>query len=298
MWDEYIRGETNRISPEAPVPVVRVASEERRPGGATNVLLNLKELGVPAGIIAITGNDDNGRQMKETLESWELHDVVIPALERPTSIKTRIIAQNQQLLRIDRENAEAIDSKTEDTILETFRSIVGKYQAVILSDYDKGLLTPRIISEIIRLSREKKIPVAVDPQVRHFQLYRGATVMTPNEKEASEGIGAAFPKNDAESETIGKKIIENLELDHLLLTRSHKGMALFEKDRETVFIPTIAREVYDVTGAGDTVIAVYTAALASGASTAEATQLANTAAGVVVGKFGTATATTDEILEH
>ncbi len=299
MWDEYIRGDTARISPEAPVPVVLVQNDERRPGGATNVLKNLRELGVPAGVLSVVGDDENGRSMKQTLDSWNLTNNDLIAMPgRPTSIKTRIIARNQQLLRIDRENAAAISENLETAVIETARKKVPLYKGIILSDYDKGLLTPRVIKALIEIATTHGIPVAVDPQVRHFAEYRGATVMTPNEKEASEGVKMPFPKTDTDSQAIGEKIMNDLQLDHLLLTRSQKGIALFEKSAAPYLVPALAREVYDVTGAGDTVIAVYTAAIASGTSRREAAEIANIAGGIVVGKFGTATVTADEIIHY
>ncbi len=299
MWDEYIRGDVSRISPEAPVPVVLVSREERLPGGATNVLRNLVELGCDCGILGVVGDDEAGSHMIRELESWGLNSLYIEQTsDRPTIMKTRIVARNQQLLRVDREIVKPISAALEQKMLQRLESDISNYKAVILSDYDKGVLTPAMIRGIIELAKARNIFVAVDPQVRHFRHYKGADVMTPNEKEASEGIGMAFPHSDEDTIEIGNKILAELQLNHLLITRSQKGMALFEPPQNPQLVPTVAREVYDVTGAGDTVISVYTAAIAAGASRLQAVLLANIAGGIVVGKLGTATASVREIEER
>ncbi|HRP70579.1 MAG TPA: D-glycero-beta-D-manno-heptose-7-phosphate kinase [Turneriella sp.] len=296
MWDEYVRGSVARISPEAPVPVLLAQAEDRTPGGAANVLKNLRDLHCTMGILGIVGADANGMQLQHELEKWGIGDNLhlIHLTDRPTTIKTRFMARNQQLLRVDRENASTIDAKIEDTILKVLERLIGGFNALIISDYDKGLLTKRVITEAIRIAKAKNVFVAVDPQVKHFKDYVGADIMTPNEKEASEGIGESFPQNETEVEAIAKKIRSELKLGHLLITRSQRGMAYFN-DSQSVYLPTVAREVFDVTGAGDTVISVYTAAVAAGATNSEAMILSNTAGGIVVGKLGTATASVDEI---
>lgn len=296
MWDEYIRGDVSRISPEAPVPVLLGTSEDRTPGGAANVLKNLRDLKCSMGILGIVGADANGVALQHELEKWGLaeHLQLIRMPDRPTTIKTRFMARNQQLLRVDREKASAIDEKTEGEVLKAFERSVGAFDAVIISDYDKGLLTRRVITEAIQIARAKKIFIAVDPQVKHFRDYSFSDIMTPNEKEASEGIGKSFPQSDEDVAQIAAEIRRELKLEHLLITRSQRGMAYF-KDGQAVYLPTVAREVFDVTGAGDTVITVYTAAIAAGATHIEAMVLSNIAGGIVVGKLGTATATVAEI---
>lgn len=296
MWDEYIRGDVSRISPEAPVPVLLGTSEDRTPGGAANVLKNLRDLKCTMGILGIVGADGNGVALQHELEKWGLaeHLQLIRMADRPTTIKTRFMARNQQLLRVDREKASAIDERTEGEVLKAFERSIGAFDAVIISDYDKGLLTRRVITEAIRIARAKKIFVAVDPQVKHFRDYSFSDIMTPNEKEASEGIGKSFPQSDEDVAQIAAEIRRELKLEHLLITRSQRGMAYF-KDGQAVYLPTVAREVFDVTGAGDTVITVYTAAIAAGATHIEAMVLSNIAGGIVVGKLGTATATVAEI---
>ncbi|MBV6494133.1 MAG: Bifunctional protein HldE [Turneriella sp.] len=296
MWDEYVRGDVSRISPEAPVPVLLAQKEDRTPGGAANVLKNLRDLKCTMGILGVVGADENGTQLQHELEKWQLQDnlhlVRLP--DRPTTIKTRFMARNQQLLRVDKEKTGAIDTKTEDVVLHAFEKRIEKFNALIISDYDKGLLTSRVIKEAIRLAKEKKIFVAVDPQVKHFRDYVGADIMTPNEKEACEGIGESFPESDEGVEKIADKIRSALKLSHLLITRSQRGMAYFNESH-SVYLPTVAREVFDVTGAGDTVISVYTAAIASGATHSEAMVLSNIAGGIVVAKLGTQTASINEI---
>jgi rfaE bifunctional protein kinase chain/domain len=296
MWDEYIRGDVSRISPEAPVPVLLGTHEDRTPGGAANVLKNLRDLKCTMGILGIVGADANGIALQHELEKWGLGDSLqlIRLSDRPTTIKTRFMARNQQLLRVDRENAGAIDEKTENDVIKSFERLIGGFDALIISDYDKGLLTRRVITEAIQIAQRKKVLVAVDPQVKHFRDYAGSDIMTPNEKEASEGIGRGFPKNNADVEAIAAAIRSELKLPHLLITRSQRGMAYFT-DNEAVYLPTVAREVFDVTGAGDTVITVYTAAIAAEATHTEAMVLSNIAGGIVVGKLGTATATVPEI---
>jgi rfaE bifunctional protein kinase chain/domain len=299
MWDEYVRGEVTRISPEAPVPVLLVSGEDRTPGGAANVLKNLRDLKCTMGMLGIVGADENGVALQHELEKWRIGDALhlIRLADRPTTIKTRFMARNQQLLRVDRERVSAIDPVTEDRVLAAFERSIGGFQAVIISDYDKGLLTPRVITEAIRMARKRHVFVAVDPQVKHFRQYVACDVMTPNEKEASEGIGMPFPQGDEDVQKIASAIRHELRLPHLLITRSQRGMAYFTEGK-SVFLPTVAREVFDVTGAGDTVISVYTAAICAGAEHTEAMMLSNLAGGVVVGKLGTATVSAAELLEE
>lgn len=302
MWDEYIRGDVSRISPEAPVPVLLAAGDDRTPGGAANVLKNLRDLHCKMGMLGIVGADENGMALNHELEKWGLGESLhlFRMADRPTTIKTRFMARNQQLLRVDREKASAIDERTETEILRMFERMIGGFDAVILSDYDKGLLTKRVIAEAIQIAKKKSVFVAVDPQVKHFRHYSECDIMTPNEKEASEGIGRPFPQSDEDSQAIADAIRQELKLKDLVITRSQRGMAYFNAT-ESVYLPTVARDVFDVTGAGDTVISVYTAAKCAGADHVEAMVLSNIAGGVVVGKLGTATVTTAELaaeLEH
>lgn len=292
MLDDYIIGIVERISPEAPVPVVTVKEERFSLGGAANVVNNLNALEAKTVCFGVIGSDTNGDRLLKAFDEKNIDTkAIIRTNELPTIVKKRVLAGNQQLLRIDWEDASPISKTLEDALLEKFKANIDKLDAVILSDYDKGVLTPRVAKEIVKLCREKNIIVNVDPKPKNAMNYYGATSMTPNKKEAMECMGI----KTKDFEALGKALKEKLNLNNLLLTRSEEGMSLF-MDR-VVNIPTFAQEVYDVTGAGDTVISVYTLAGASGVSWHEAAKIANTAAGVVVGKVGTSTATKDEILE-
>ena len=294
MLDDYIYGTVERISPEAPVPVVNVKEEKFVLGGAANVVNNLASLGAKTICFGVIGNDANGERLLGAFADKKI-DVsgLIRDKERTTIVKRRIIGSNQQLLRIDWEDITPISTFLEYALLRNIESKIDELDAVILSDYDKGVLTPMVAKEIVRMCRDRGKIVTVDPKPKNAMNYYGATSMTPNRKEAKECLGMERATN---MEEVGKELKEKLKLDNLLLTRSEEGMSLFIEDK-IVNIPTFAKEVYDVTGAGDTVISVFTLAAASGVSWYEAAKIANTAAGVVVGKMGTSTVTKDEILE-
>lgn len=294
MLDDYIYGTVERISPEAPVPVVTVKEEKFVLGGAANVVNNLASLGAKTICFGVIGNDANGERLLGAFADKKI-DVsgLIRDKERTTIVKRRIIGSNQQLLRIDWEDITPISTFLEYALLRNIESKIDELDAVILSDYDKGVLTPMVAKEIVRMCRDRGKIVTVDPKPKNAMNYYGATSMTPNRKEAKECLGMERATN---MEEVGKELKEKLKLDNLLLTRSEEGISLFIEDK-IVNIPTFAKEVYDVTGAGDTVISVFTLAAASGVSWHEAAKIANTAAGVVVGKMGTSTVTKDEILE-
>lgn len=294
MLDDYIYGTVERISPEAPVPVVNVKEEKFVLGGAANVVNNLASLGAKTICFGVIGNDANGERLLGAFADKKI-DVsgLIRDKERTTIVKRRIIGSNQQLLRIDWEDITPISTFLEYALLRNIESKIDELDAVILSDYDKGVLTPMVAKEIVKMCRDRGKIVTVDPKPKNAMNYYGATSMTPNRKEAKECLGMERATN---MEEVGKELKEKLKLDNLLLTRSEEGMSLFIEDK-IVNIPTFAKEVYDVTGAGDTVISVFTLAAASGVSWHEAAKIANTAAGVVVGKMGTSTVTKDEILE-
>lgn len=293
MLDDYIIGVVDRISPEAPVPVVNVKEERFVLGGAANVVNNLSVLGAKTICFGVIGDDANGNRLLSTFEEKSIDSSgIIRTKDIPTIVKRRILAGNQQLLRIDWEKAESISKEVEDALLENFISKIDSLDAVILSDYDKGVLTPRVAKEIVKICREKNKIVTVDPKPKNALNYIGATSMTPNRKEAMECLGK---RNVTDFESLGKELKEKLKLNNLLLTRSEEGMSLFLD--EVINIPTFAQEVYDVTGAGDTVISVFTLAGAAGVDWHEAAKIANTAAGVVVAKMGTSTVTKEEILE-
>lgn len=296
MLDEFIFGRVRRISPEAPVPVVEVERQTLALGGAGNVVSNLVALGADPVPLGVIGDDTDAERLRLAFEKSGVNteSIVIDA-KRPTTLKTRIIAHNQQVVRTDRENRKAISTEIEDRMVSVFRREIEKSDAVIVSDYSKGLLTARLLAEVLTLAHEREITVCLDPKTRSFVNYQPITVITPNHQEASEAAGIVI--EDEESLiAAGQKILDSIACQAALITRGEEGMALFTKDGVVTHIPTVAREVYDVTGAGDTVIATLALALATSATFVESAVLANHAAGVVVGKLGTATVTRQELL--
>jgi rfaE bifunctional protein kinase chain/domain len=287
MLDEFIFGRVRRISPEAPVPVV---------GGAGNVVSNLVALGADPVPLGVIGDDADAGRMRLAFEKSGVNtESIVVDAKRLTTLKTRIIAHNQQVVRADRENRKAISAEIEDRILTVFRREVEKSDAVIVSDYSKGLLTARLLAGVLRLAREREMTVCLDPKTRSFVNYQPVTLITPNHQEASEAAGIVI-EDEKSLIAAGQKILDSIDCRAALITRGEEGMALFTTDGAVTHIPTVAREVYDVTGAGDTVIATLALALATGATFVESAVLANHAAGVVVGKLGTATVTREELL--
>ena len=298
MLDHFVKGSVSRISPEAPVPVVNVEQEDFVAGGAGNVAVNLAVLGAKPKVISVLGDDANGIILKQFLENKgaDVSKMVIDET-RPTTQKVRIIAERQQVVRVDRESKAHINKEVGAECLANFKEALKTAKGVIMSDYGKGMLSDHNIQDIIKACRAKNIPVCVDPKIDNFLKYKNITCMTPNTKEAWEGMGLP-PKKDEESIlNLGKKILKTLKADSILITRSAQGMSLFEKGKnpKVTTIKATAKEVFDVTGAGDTVISVLTLALACKASLKDAAFIANEAAGLVVGKLGTATVTTEEI---
>ncbi len=301
VLDEYLFGEVNRISPEAPVPIVRVQREKAVLGGAANVAANLKALGAEPVLIGTLQKDPAGDRLMQLLARLGIAmDGLVLDPSRPTIIKTRVIGQTQQMLRIDREEPGTPDLQVLDDLQTSLERALGSCAALIVSDYAKGVVSEPVTDTVRRVCAAKGIPWIVDPKPGHKALYRGATLMTPNTKETLELTGLPV-KHDGEIAAAGQALVADLGLRGLLVTRSEKGMALFAPDAdhsEPWMIPTMAIEVFDVSGAGDTVIAAFSAAVASGADWKDAAMLANAAAGVVVAKMGTATVTPDEILDH
>ena len=298
MLDEFIWGDVSRISPEAPVPVVDIKRESTHLGGAANVLANLLALGANACVIGVIGQDFAGERILSSVReksAWQTDDLLIADDSRPTTIKTRIIAQNQMVVRADREHRGAVNGETEARIIGAAKSAIEDAHALIVSDYDKGVITPRILAEVLP-SAYGRMPVLIDPKLRNFDAYRPASLVTPNHHEALQ-VTNLEEDSDGALQTAAQKIRARLGCDAVLITRGERGMILVEGNRDPVFVETAAREVYDVTGAGDTVVATLAAALSAGASMTEAAVLANQAAGIVVGKLGTATASAQEILE-
>jgi len=295
--DEFVMGDVSRISPEAPVPVVHVESIERRLGGSANVVRNLHAVDTSSAMFGLIGDDEPGRWVLEQLGEMDsgTSGVRIKKNNRPTAIKTRIIARHQQVVRYDREWIQPASEESRKAIIASVQANLGKADAIILSDYGKGVLSPETMQELMPLLAGHI--VCIDPKPLHTELYRGATAITPNLSEAAAMSGMAAVNDDAHVEQMARKLYDDLQLTYVLITRSEKGMTLFD-GRICHHIPTAARDVFDVTGAGDTVIAVFTACLARGDDALSAAQHANLAAGVVVGKVGTATASWAEINAH
>jgi len=281
ILDKYLWGDVERISPEAPVPVVDVKKETVSLGGASNVANNIASLDAKAYMIGVVGDDENAKIIENLLKSKNINPVLIKDKSRPTIEKTRIIAVSQQLLRIDREDRSKLSTEIEDKIINEIKNIKDKINVFIVSDYGKGVITQRIMDFIKSLNK----PIFVDPKPSNYQLYKNTTILTPNKKEAYESIKA---DKNTELEFVGRKIMSDLELNQLLITLGGEGMALFEGDK-ILRIPTKAKKVFDVTGAGDTVISVLALARLAGGTWEESASLANTAAGYVVGEIGTAT---------
>jgi rfaE bifunctional protein kinase chain/domain len=296
MLDQYIWGDVSRISPEAPVPVVNVTKENVLLGAATNVVNNIHALGGKVDICGVIGHDEAGRQLARMLRSQSIHtDGLIVESGRPTTIKTRVIAHSQQVVRFDRETKVGIDRETHRRIFEYVkRQAEDGLDAIVLSDYSKGVVTKDLVRDIVKLAKRKGVIVSVDPKVNHFGIYRGVTIITPNAKEAS--IGSRIEIQDDESLLrAGALLLNRLKCNAVLVTRGEHGMSLFERGGRVTHIPTVAREVFDVTGAGDTVISTLTLAMAASANMVDAARLSNYAAGIVVGVVGTATVRPDEL---
>ena len=288
MLDKYLFGTTSRISPEAPVPIVHVQQTDERPGGAANVAVNLAALGATTRLIGVVGKDSAADSLQSILEALGIDCDFHRADDRPTITKTRVQSRGQQLIRLDQENVAELG---DDSILDTLKAAIGNAGAVILSDYGKGALTD--VTRMIAACRDAGVPTLVDPKGSDFSKYRGASLITPNQSEFEAVVGVCNSDEDLVSH--GNTLLTELALDALLITRSEKGMLLLETGLEPLFLSTQAREVFDVTGAGDTVIATLAAVIASGQDLSSAAALANIAAGLVVRKIGVATITPSEI---
>lgn len=300
MLDEYMWGDVRRISPEAPVPVVEIEQITRRLGGAANVVQNLQKLGIKPLLVSICGKDDNGINLKKMLaEIGCTSEGMIESNDRPTTIKTRVMARNQQIVRADRELISDLSETELETVSAIFDKFLSSANGIIISDYGKGVISQPFVGQIIEKCTKNGKFIAIDPKDRHFDLYKGVTVITPNLKEAHAMAGVPYRHcSDEEVKNLGWRILDNLSLPYLLVTLSERGMALFEKNGRTfTHLPTVARKVFDVTGAGDTVISVFSAAFTSGATPIEAAYLANHAAGLTVAELGTASVDPETLLE-
>jgi D-beta-D-heptose 7-phosphate kinase/D-beta-D-heptose 1-phosphate adenosyltransferase len=292
--DRYIWGNVNRISPEAPVPVVEVSRENILLGGAANVANNIVSLGGNVFITGIIGYDAMGSVLKDCFSEKRIDtEGIFEEKNRNTTLKTRIYAHDQQVVRFDRETTSNISKSSQSKILEYVRSCLNKINAIIISDYSKGVVTKNLIKKLIDLTGSR-VFIAVDPKIGHFDYYKGTSLITPNTYEASFASGIKIA-DDITLKKAGEKILKEYNLKGVLITRGEKGMALFEKGGRTTNIPTLAKEVYDVTGAGDTVISVFTLCHSAGSKFKEAAEIANHAAGIVVGKRGNAVITRKDI---
>jgi D-beta-D-heptose 7-phosphate kinase/D-beta-D-heptose 1-phosphate adenosyltransferase len=289
MIDQFMWGEVGRISPEAPVPVVRITAESIMLGGAANVVNNICALGGKVLVSGVIGEDMMGQKMIQSLKKRGVPTGGL-CIEggRPTIIKTRIVAHSQQVVRYDREDTKPIRAASREKIIDHLSKNIDRIDGVIISDYGKGVVSGAIMDRVRSIVLGRGKILVVDPKVNHFSYYKGVTVITPNHHEASMAARKEI-RNDKDLLEVGRHLISRYKCEHLLITRGEEGMSLFDRDSRCRHIPTVAKEVYDVTGAGDTVISAFTLALAVGASPIEAAIISNHAAGIVVGEVGTAT---------
>ncbi|MFC1646400.1 D-glycero-beta-D-manno-heptose-7-phosphate kinase [Candidatus Omnitrophota bacterium] len=310
ILDEYIYGNVDRISPEAPVPVVWANEKKFLPGGASNVAANITSLDSAASLVGIIGKDDQGEILLSELRRKKINtNGVFSAFNRYTSVKTRILGAHQQVVRVDWESTDKIKQKLEDKVIDFLENNIKKFDAVIIEDYGKGLITPSIVTNAVSLVRANKGIITVDPKEEHFDYYKGVTAVTPNRKETENAIRSIKIKNaynslrvvsdklttDQDIDIAGTGLLDYLNVEAILITLGDKGMRLFQKGKKPYHIDTVAQEVFDVSGAGDTVIAAFTLALACGATMQEASSIANFAAGIVVGRSGVAIVTQKEL---
>jgi rfaE bifunctional protein kinase chain/domain len=295
MVDEYIWGSVSRISPEAPVPVVSVTSESLRLGGAGNVANNIHALGGKVWIGGVVGNDEMGRKIFQDLHKMGIDTRgVVNESDWITTVKTRIIAHHQQVVRYDRELVRPILPEALQRILSLLEERIHEVDAVLVSDYGKGVVCPELVERVRSLTLGAGKILSVDPKVKNFPLFRNVTIITPNHHEAGQAAGR-WIQNEQDLVEVGRQLLQQLQARSILITRGERGMSLFQDSGEITHIPTTAKEVFDVTGAGDTVIAVLTLALAVGADAKQAAVLSNYAAGIVVGEVGTATLKASEL---
>ena len=295
MLDEYMWGAVSRISPEAPVPVVAVRSESVKVGGAGNVATNVAALGGQVSLVGLVGNDAAAERLSHELElAGVKSDGLIEDRARPTTVKSRVVAGSQHVVRFDRENDAPVSRAIRAQLIAAVRERLPEADVLLLSDYAKGVVSPALVREVLALAARFHCMVAVDPKVQHLPLFKRVTVVAPNHHEAAAAARLTV-RSEVDLLRVGRLLLRRLNARAVLITRGEQGMSLFEAGRAVTHIPAMAREVYDVTGAGDTVISVLTLALASGASPKEAAMLSNYAAGIVVGEVGTATLKASEL---
>ncbi|MGH7616737.1 MAG: bifunctional heptose 7-phosphate kinase/heptose 1-phosphate adenyltransferase [Gemmatimonadaceae bacterium] len=294
MLDVYLRGEVERISPEAPVPVVRVLDRRHALGGAANVTQNVRAVGARCDLVAAVGDDAGGRQLRGMLEAIGAPVDSLVAVARPTTTKTRIVARSQQVVRVDEEDDSDHDGAEIDRVLASVLAAVGRADALVLEDYNKGVLVPRVIEAAMHAAKSRGLPIVVDPKYKNFFSFRGATIFKPNRRELEAALGADVDLDNPEALPA---TFSRLGVEHLLLTLGEHGMVLISSGGVVKRVPTVARAVYDVVGAGDTVTAYLALTLAAGGTPTEASIVANFAAGVEVEKPGAATVSPGEVIE-
>jgi D-beta-D-heptose 7-phosphate kinase/D-beta-D-heptose 1-phosphate adenosyltransferase len=295
MLDHFLWGTVTRISPEAPVPVVEVGDETIRLGGAANVARNIRTLRATPVLVGLVGDDQHGQPLVQAIrnEGIDIKDIVVDP-GRSTTVKTRVVAHSQQVVRADREDTRDVRGKAFQEILARIKEEIDGVQAVIISDYGKGVITADVLRRVLKLASQKGKFLAVDPKESHFDLYQGVSLITPNQKEAGQAYGKAIV-DAASLREVGRGMLQRLQLEALLITRGEEGMALFEGKGGLTHFPTMAQEVYDVTGAGDTVVGSFVVARTAGASLKEAALIANHAAGIAVAGVGTTAVTFAEL---
>lgn len=295
MVDEYIWGIVSRISPEAPVPVVEVEDENIRLGGAANVVANIRALRGQADLVGVAGGDSMAERLLHEIEQIGVKlDGIVVDRSRKTTIKTRVVAGSQHVVRFDRESTEDLDDGLGGRIQELVQDRLDHVDALVISDYGKGVINARLLEVVVPLARARGVVTVVDPKINHFDLYRQVSVLTPNHREAMAAWGRPI-RGEADVAAAGRHLLDRLKVQAVLVTRGERGMSLYEGNGRVSQIPAVAKEVFDVTGAGDTVVGSMALALASRATMVEAAQVANHAAGVVVGKRGTATVSLAEL---
>ncbi len=295
MLDRFVWGEVSRISPEAPVPVVKVERETIHLGGAANVAANLADLGASSCVVGVTGRDSGAEQLRAALTAAGVDGRLVEDSGRVTTLKTRVLARAQQVVRVDREFDAPVAGAILEELIACALDELERAEAVVVSDYDKGVVTRDLLRAVLPAARGKGLPVVVDPKIPHFAEYQPITVLTPNQSEAARATATEI-RCDADCLAAARAILDRLDTRAVLVTRGERGMLLLERRAEPVWISASAREVYDVTGAGDTVVAVLALALACQSRLDEAALLANLAGGIVVGKVGTATVDPDELI--
>jgi D-beta-D-heptose 7-phosphate kinase/D-beta-D-heptose 1-phosphate adenosyltransferase len=297
MLDEYVKGDVSRISPEAPVPVLEVRERELRPGGAANSAANVASLGGTPVIVGVVGEDGGGASLATLLDASRVRYSFVAVSDRPTTAKTRIVARGQQVVRLDSEGKAPLSPAAEDAVIASVERELASASACIVSDYAKGVVSERVARAAIGAARKRGLPVVVDPKARSFARYAGATLVTPNIHELEAASGHAGIHGDQDVVAAAAALLPSLDGGALLVTRGPLGMSLFAPGAPHHHLPTAAKAVFDVVGAGDTVVSTLALALAAGASLLDAVDLANRAAGVAVGKPGTATVTREELLD-